>query len=61
MAEETRCTGVSDHVTWMEYVQRLEVVVDGVAHDHFSLKYTEDLQDRSHASAEDNKDENYWL
>lgn len=48
-AEETRRTGVPDHVTWVDHVQRLEVVVDGVADDHFALKYTEDLQERSHA------------
>ncbi len=42
-AEETRRAGVPDHVTRMEHVQRLKVVVDRVADDHFALKYTEDL------------------
>ncbi len=37
-AEETSCTGVSDHVTWMEHIQRLKVVVYRVADDHFAMK-----------------------
>lgn len=45
-AEAAACTGVPDHVTWREHIQRLEVVVDGVADDHFALKNTEDLQQR---------------
>lgn len=45
-AEEAARTRVPDHVTWREHVQRLEVVVDGVADDHFALKNTEDLQQR---------------
>ena len=48
-AEETRRTSVSDHVTWMEHVQRLKVVVDRVSHDHFALKYAEDLHERNNA------------
>lgn len=50
-AEETRGTRVPDHVTWMEHVQRLKVIVNGVPDDHFALKYAEDLQVRSHISA----------
>lgn len=48
-AEQTARTGVPDHVTWMEHVQRLKVVVDGVAHDHFALEYSEDLRERRQA------------
>lgn len=54
-AEETCRTGVPDHVTWMYNVQCLKIVVDGVADHHFALKYTDDLQERSHASAEEDK------
>lgn len=53
-AEETCCTRVPDQVTRIDRVQHLKVVVDGVANDHFSLKYTKDLQERSHDSEEDN-------
>lgn len=43
-AEETRCTRVPDHVTGMNHVQCLKVIIDGVAHNHFAFKYTEDLR-----------------
>lgn len=45
-AEETCRTGVPDHVTGMEHIQHLKVIVDGVADNHFALKYTKDLQER---------------
>lgn len=59
-AEVARRAGVPDHVTWMGNVQRLKVIVDGVADDHFALKYTEDLQERSHASAEEDTYKFTW-
>lgn len=44
-AEEMVRTGVSDHVTWMEDVQCLKVVVDGVTDHHFTLQDGKDLQE----------------
>lgn len=44
-AEETVRTGVSDQVTWMEHVQRLKVVVDGVTDHHFTFQDGKDLQE----------------
>ena len=39
---------VPDHVTWVEHVQRVKVVVDGVADDHLPLQDSEDLQEKHH-------------
>ena len=37
---------IPDHVTRVVYVQGLEVVVDGVAHNHLALQHTENLEER---------------
>lgn len=46
-AEVGRRACVPGHVTRVQHVQRLEVVVDGVADDNFSLEYSADLEERS--------------
>lgn len=46
-AEQMRGTGVPDHVTRVQHVQNLKVIVDGVAHHHLAFKYTKDLKERS--------------
>lgn len=42
---EEACTRVSDQVNRVVRGQHLKVIIDGVTHDHFVFKYTEDLQE----------------
>ena len=37
---------ITDHVTRMAHVQGLEVVVDGVSHNHLALQHAENLEKR---------------
>lgn len=41
---------VSHHVTRVVHVQGLEVIVDGVAHDHLALQHTENLEGKTHGT-----------